>query len=268
MSGVGLKYSSWNAKVIQPKWALPSSINLYPPNTSVDYSSPTYSQSPPQEILIRIPPFLLLIIITYKTSQKNRITFVHDRSKICIHSNMSRNLSIPFLTRRRRGRKEGDAWRLRIETNLFVERSSRYHELVTKGPNFSISIRIFESPLGIRRSWIQAFRSRVERSRKRANRGWKGRWTNSMAEFHFHPLAHERPYNGIIKWPVWSIADSIRGKGDVVQIVKRLWDSLTHWFRYWNCYWFRIDRNALMIIIMITNSGEGRERKIELEFHL
>lgn len=264
MSGVDLKYSSWNAKVIQPKWALPSSINLYPPNTSVDYSSPTYSQSPPQEILIRIPPFLLLII-TYKTSQKNRIMFVHDRSKICIWAETCR---YPFWHEEEEEEKEGDAWRLRIETNLFVERSSRYHELVTKGPNFSISIRIFESPLGIRRSWIQAFRSRVERSRKRANRGWKGRWTNSMAEFHFHPLAHERPYNGIIKWPVWSIADTIRGKGDVVQIVKRLWDSLTHWFRYWNCYWFRIDRNALMIIIMITNSGEGRERKIKLEFHL
>lgn len=105
MSGVGLKYSSWNAKVIQPKWALPSSINLYPPNTSVDYSSPTYSQSPPQEILIRIPPFLLLII-TYKTSQKNRIMFVHDRSKICIFEYEQKLVDTLFDTKKKGKKKK------------------------------------------------------------------------------------------------------------------------------------------------------------------
>lgn len=72
--------------------------------------------------------------------------FVHDRSKICIHWNMNRNLSIDQRERKRRGRRRRRRLTLRIETNLFVE--EEYHELVTKGPNFSISIRILESPLG------------------------------------------------------------------------------------------------------------------------
>lgn len=163
--------------------------------------------------------------------------FIHDRSKICIHWNMNRNLSIDQRERKRRGRRRRRRLTLRIETNLFVE--EEYHELVTKGPNFSISIRILESP-----------ESKLSGPGLKGHvngpiAGGKGSGRIRTAEFHLHPLAHERPYNGIIKWPVWSMAGRIRGKGDVVQIVKRLSGSLTHWFRYWNCYWFRIDRNAL-----------------------
>ena len=193
----------------------------------------------PQE-LIRISPFLLLIIITYNTKESNH---VHPRSIENLYTLEYERKLVDRSKRKKKKRKKKKKKTLdasnrdeSIRGGGVSRTRHKRSQLFNIYPNLGI-------PSG----------ESGEAESKLSGPGLKGHVNGPIAggkgsgtaEFHLHPLAHERPYNGIIKWPVWSMAGRIRGKGDVVQIVKRLSGSLTHWFRYWNCYWFRIDRNAL-----------------------